>query len=174
LGIGTATPTTQLHIQLEATNASPTVTVDSIGETSGVKGQFFFKRARGTAALPTAVLANDFLAQFSLQGAYGSNLYDGGRRIFQVEASENWDATHGGFRYAFYTRPNASGLGVPVEAMRLDQNGNVGIGTSGASPTSRLQVVGLPVYANNTEALANGLTAGAFYRTSTGVLMVVY
>ena len=31
----------------------------------------------------------------------------------------------------------------------------------------------LPVYADNTAALAGGLTAGARYRTSTGVLMVV-
>ncbi|MEW6557930.1 MAG: hypothetical protein AB1349_11380 [Elusimicrobiota bacterium] len=42
-------------------------------------------------------------------------------------------------------------------------SGNVGIGTT--SPTSKLQVVGLPVYANNAAAVAGGLTAGAFYRT---------
>ena len=29
-------------------------------------------------------------------------------------------------------------------------------------------------YADNTAALAGGLTAGQFYRTSTGVVMVVY
>jgi hypothetical protein len=51
-------------------------------------------------------------------------------------------------------------------------NGNVGIGTS--NPTSKLQVVGLPVFADNTSAIAGGLTLGAFYRTSTGVLMVVF
>ena len=43
-------------------------------------------------------------------------------------------------------------------------SGNVGIGTT--SPTSALQVVGLPVYANNAAAITGGLTAGAFYRTS--------
>ena len=49
--------------------------------------------------------------------------------------------------------------------------GNVGIGT--ASPTSKLQVVGLPEYADNTAALAAGLTVGAFYRTG-DILKVVH
>jgi len=42
--------------------------------------------------------------------------------------------------------------------------GNVGIGT--LDPKSKLQVVGLPIYANNAAAIAGGLTAGAFYRTN--------
>ncbi len=41
--------------------------------------------------------------------------------------------------------------------------GKVGIGT--IAPTSSLQVIGLPIYANNAAALAGGLTIGAFYRT---------
>jgi len=43
----------------------------------------------------------------------------------------------------------------------INSAGNVGIGT--ASPTSKLQVVGLTDYANNAAAVAGGLTAGAFY-----------
>ena len=54
----------------------------------------------------------------------------------------------------------------------IASGGNVGIGTQ--SPTSKLQVVGLPVYANNAAAASAGLTNGAFYRTSTGQVMVKY
>ncbi len=48
----------------------------------------------------------------------------------------------------------------------------VAIGT--ATPTSKLQVVGLPVYANNAAALTAGLTAGAFYHNGDGIVRVVF
>lgn len=37
-----------------------------------------------------------------------------------------------------------------------------------------LKVRNLKVYADNAAALAGGLSAGQFYRTSTGTVMVVY
>jgi hypothetical protein len=50
--------------------------------------------------------------------------------------------------------------------------GNVGIGSS--VPTSKLQVVGLPLYASNADAITGGLTVGAFYRDSAGNVKVVF
>ena len=57
-----------------------------------------------------------------------------------------------------------------IEVVRFQKDGKVGIGTD--TPTSKLHVVGIPVYVDNAAAIAGGLTAGAFYRTSTGALFV--
>jgi len=70
------------------------------------------------------------------------------------------------------TAHDVAGVHTFTEKMRITSVGNVGVGTT--APTSKLQVVGLPVFADNTAALAGGLTAGAFYRTATGVLMVAF
>jgi hypothetical protein len=71
--------------------------------------------------------------------------------------------------FAWYTASNASTPASPVnnvlaERMRLSSAGNLGIGTGTATPTSKLQVVGLAYYSSNANALAGGLTAGAFYK----------
>ena len=52
--------------------------------------------------------------------------------------------------------------GTPVLAL-IQGTGRVGIGT--ATPGSKLAVIGLPVYASNSAAIAGGLTAGDCYRT---------
>jgi Pectate lyase superfamily protein len=56
--------------------------------------------------------------------------------------------------------------------MSLTPDNKVGIGTS--SPTSKLQVVGLPIFTTNTAALTGGLTIGAFYHAGDGILRVVF
>lgn len=77
--------------------------------------------------------------------------------------------------YAYIGPANAYPMVIQTNStdrLYISSTGNVGIAT--VSPTSKLQVVGLPTYADNTSAISGGLTSGAFYRTSIGVLMVVY
>jgi hypothetical protein len=78
-------------------------------------------------------------------------------------ADGSWDASNMPSGFLFETTP--PGTLTRAERVRITSSGYVGIGTNGANPTSILQVVGLPVYANNAAAVAGGLTAGAFYRT---------
>lgn len=84
------------------------------------------------------------------------------------------DATNGYAGLSFDTR-NAIDYD---SRMVIKSSGNVGIGT--ATPTTKLQVVGIPAYNNDAAAGAAGLTSGAFWQTSStntiglprGVLMV--
>ncbi len=63
------------------------------------------------------------------------------------------------------------GVSFPTDKLVITTQGRVGIGT--IDPQSMLQVVGLPEYADNTAAVAGGLTVGAFYRTG-DLLKVVH
>ena len=60
---------------------------------------------------------------------------------------------------------------ITADHLVIDTYGKVGIGT--ATPTAKLQVVGLAEHADNAAAITAGLTAGAFYRTG-DLLKVVH
>ncbi|MFY8165133.1 MAG: phage tail protein [Sediminibacterium sp.] len=66
----------------------------------------------------------------------------------------------------------ATNIGASSNTQNIYQMGNVGIGTT--APTSKLQVVGLPVHASNAAATSAGLTAGAFYHAGDGIVRVVF
>ena len=78
---------------------------------------------------------------------------------------------NGDFSIAEETDNHPGGGGVSTRLYIKKGNGFIGIGSE--NPTSKLQVIGLHKYADNSAAIAEDLTVGAFYRTG-DILKVVH
>ncbi|MFZ5693968.1 MAG: lectin-like protein [Pseudomonadota bacterium] len=151
LGIGTTTPGEKLTVSSNTgvLPAAPNVTAarfagaDSqaariVVDTFGGAPNLTLRRANGTAASPTAVTANDTLGNVVAFG-YGATGYSSSSRAaLQMIAAENWTDTAQGTSLTLMTTPNGSVT--PAERLRIDQSGNVGIGTT--SPASKLHIAG--------------------------------
>jgi len=112
-----------------------------------------------------------------IQGYYDNNFYNSGGEgvLFSlIKGLTTDDFT--AFRSGIDANDNLF-LGVQSNTLydyhlfTFTNSGSLSIGD--ANPTSKLQVVGLPEYADNAAALAAGLTVGAFYRTG-DILKVVH
>lgn len=173
LGVGTTTPGVDLNVVRDISPGGTVMWLDGIGEV-GFGPNIAIRTARGTKTAMNPTLLNDIVGQVNFRGAAGpagSATFASIRRSgFVSYATENYTSTAQGTNLTFVT--TANGTTTPTEKLFITGDGKIGIGTG--TPTSMLQVVGLPVYADNAAATAGGLTAGAFYRTSTGVLMVRY
>ena len=142
VGIGTSSPTTILDIY-RATNANLTVRGDGAtsiiptrNSTDGAGPNINFRKARGTAASQTAVANGDFMGQIAFS-AYGGTTNRTIAQIFGGVGIYTSDTDISSF-IMFTTTP--TGSITPVERLRIDSSGNVGIGTS--SPTGKLDVAG--------------------------------
>jgi hypothetical protein len=110
------------------------ITLDSFGSS----GNFTFRSANGTAAAPTATLANVTIGTIASIG-YGATAYPTTSRASLVFiAAENWTDTAQGSYQVFNT--TAIGSAIQTERMRIDNVGNVtlqkNISVGGAAPTT--------------------------------------
>ena len=148
VGIGTTTPSRPLHVY---------------GNTPGQEIVFFQAGASHNTEVVRIVNAG---TGHALKIDQDGN----GRGIYVVKS-----ATGAGTVAEFFNAGTGDALVVNdggTVSFIVKDGGNVGIGTT--SPTSKLQVVGLPIHTSNATALAAGLTVGAFYHTGDGIVRVVF
>jgi hypothetical protein len=138
-----------------------------IGYYSGIADINFQANGYGAANIATfEALDNQSNAGVRTIGKinFGTNAYKNGAQIQGLVTGAFDDVT----ALSFSTNAPSQPL---TERMRLTDQGNLGIGT--ANPKSRLGVVGLNEYADNSAALGAGLAIGDFYRTG-DLLKVVH
>ena len=126
VGIGTDDPGFGLELKSAANDVSRAIVAKSTAASGAVGGGMFVVISDDGAAM-----GNDHrLGSLTFQGAEdaSNNLIVGAR--IEAFADEAWDASNNGAYLAFNT---ASADDNEAEKMRIDMNGNVGIGTSAFS-----------------------------------------
>ena len=130
---------TILHI-VNADTQKTRVTIDSFGSTAGPS--ISFRAGRGTLAAPAATQVGDALGIVYGGGFGATRFHSAAKPGMWMVANENWTDTAAGSDIFFNTVPN--GTLTPVERMRINGAGNIGIGTA-------------------TPGVVNGMTANAPY-----------
>ena len=130
VGIGTTVPAGTLEI----TGTDNPFMVSAYGsDNAGQVG----RKARGTFGSPTAIQSGDFLTFYAGRG-YGTNVFSSNAAIVSMKATENWTNSAQGCNILLETTPNGSSAASRTERMRIDQTGDIGIGTM--SPASQLHI----------------------------------
>jgi hypothetical protein len=156
---------------------SSRIFIDSFGNASALN----FRTSGGTAAAPTAILANALIGVTVGMG-YGATAYSAARSAMSHHAAENWtDAAQGSYQ-AFST--TAIGSTTQTERMRIDDVGNVtlqkNISVGGAAPTTSGSGITFPATqsdssdANTLDDYEEGTWTPTFQFGTAGNLTIVY
>ena len=137
IGVGTTAPQGTVHILQErpGTDNPRGIILDHFSNDPWA-GQLNQRKARGTISSPSAVLQNDVLAAWH-GGGYDGTQFVNYKASMRMWAAENWTTTANGT----YITLNTTAVGDinPVERVRIDDAGKVGIGTP--TPQAMVHVI---------------------------------
>jgi hypothetical protein len=132
VGIGTTTPSSQLHV-VSGANFQPQIIADHVAGAETGAAYFVLDRARGTPGARTAVVSGDTLGTLMGRGSDGSAQQNSAWLSFDVDGTVSAGNVPTGI--TLFTTPVG---GASAARMHIDADGNVGIGTT--SPPSPLVV----------------------------------
>lgn len=133
VGIGTGSPSTFLHV-VGNSFTLPEVRLDHYYNNFGAS-TLQFRKARGTAAAPTSVLIDDYMIGVEGWGYSGTTFKRSSYIVSQVTGTPTALGIPSDLIFA-----TNSGGDDAMEGMRLDKNGNLGIGTT--TPAQKLHIKG--------------------------------
>ena len=134
VGIGTQTPTSQLHVvSVGATTNLRGVTVDHYADDANA-ALVTARKARGTLGAPLALQSGDLIANFFPMAHDGTAFINAARIRFVVDGA----VTTGSVPTAFQILTGSGSGG--TERVRVTSAGDVGVGTS--APTAKFHVAG--------------------------------
>ena len=133
LGLGTSSPVYSIDVQRSGGSAHIGMTAAG----SGIAPELYFKRARGTLSSPTIANGSAGIANIYFAGYDGAN-YLG---TTQIQVTQETTATTG-ILQSRLTVSNQDGSGVMTERLRLDSSGNLLVGTTTNTNSSKLVVNG--------------------------------
>src|SRR5208282_1005820 len=127
VGVGTSSPVALLSLL----GTNPTMRIEQYGPIgSGDSPNFNFYTGNGTAAAPTATQSGDNLGQFAASGYTGSGFPASSKVKVTFVATDTWTTASNGTAISFQTTANTDTTTSRTERMRIDNTGNIGIGTS--------------------------------------------
>jgi hypothetical protein len=157
VGIGPASPEGTLHVNGEAGSQ---VLIDKYAD--GGATSLVLRRSKGSIAVPEALTDGLVVGRISFRGHDGS-AFSAHRSGIDSIATEDWNGTSNGMSLAFKTTSN--GTKSTLERLRIDHNGNVGIGTTAP---------GLPLAVEtDTDAFSGAMITNVSDGTSAGAGITV-